>query len=309
MRSILFFVFLLPLLLVSQKISEDIEIFNDTIALPGTLTYLEGYDSLPLVVFIHGSGNADRNGNQGGLATADHIKQLSDSLVAHGIAFFRFDKRTSNPKNRSTINTLSFFDLVKDVETIAAHFGEDRRFSGVHLIGHSQGSLIGMLVSQRTTIKSYTSLAGPGTPIDQSLVRQITVQNDDLGKLAEQHVSELMTTDTIVEVHPFLYAVFAPQNQGFLREWIPLDPAKEIAKIKAPVLILNGDADSQITVADAQLLQQARPDARYEIIPKMNHVLKTVNDALENQQSYLNPDFRIPERLISVLTLFIKSNE
>ena len=46
-----------------QKIkSEEILIKNDSIELPGTLTYLK--ENTPLIIWVHGSGNVDRNGNQ-----------------------------------------------------------------------------------------------------------------------------------------------------------------------------------------------------------------------------------------------------
>jgi fermentation-respiration switch protein FrsA (DUF1100 family) len=40
--------------------------------------------------------------------------------------------------------------------------------------------------------------------------------------------------------------------------WIKLNPQIEIAKLQIPILIINGDKDLQIQVADAQLLQKAK---------------------------------------------------
>ncbi len=46
----------------AQITSEEILIKNDGIELPGTLTFSE--EKTPLLIWIHGSGQVDRNDNQ-----------------------------------------------------------------------------------------------------------------------------------------------------------------------------------------------------------------------------------------------------
>ena len=292
-----------------ETISEDYELYNGDIYLPGTLSFPKTEGQLPLAIFIHGSGNADRNGNQGAMASASHIKQLADSLNAKGIAFYRFDKRNATSSNLKKVNMedASILDLVKDVTIAINNFQDDNRFSSIHLIGHSQGSLVGMLAVSEY-VDGYISLAGPGTTIDKSLIRQLTAQNKDMGKVTEAHIKELMETDTIKEVNIMLMALFAPQNQKYLKEWILIDPTEEIQKLEIPVMIINGDADLQVTIEDANRLKQAKQDAQLVIIKKMNHMLKTVHDASENQQSYYNADFPLSEDLITTISEFIKTN-
>ncbi len=301
---------LVPFWFFGQEIiSEDYELYNDDIYLPGTLSYPKSDKAIPLAIFIHGSGNADRNGNQGNLANAEHIKQLADSLNANGLAFYRFDKRNATPSNiqKIVMETSTIHDLVKDVSVSINEFGKDARFSSIYLIGHSQGSLVGMLaVSDQ--VSGYVSLAGPGTTVDKSLIHQLKAQNPDLGRVAEEHVNELMETDTIKEVHFMLLSIFKPHNQKYLKNWMLLNPANEIQKLKIPVLIINGDSDSQVTVQDAQLLKQAKPEASLVIIKKMNHMLKTVENTTENTASYTNPNFPLSQELVGTLVEFIKNH-
>ena len=74
-----------------QKInSEEILIKNDSIELPGTLTYTK--ENTPLIIWIHGSGNVDRNGNQHPIVKANYIKQFRDSINKEGIAFLAMIK-------------------------------------------------------------------------------------------------------------------------------------------------------------------------------------------------------------------------
>ena len=310
MRKIAYLFLFSTLTMVGQRVvSEAHELYNGGIYLPGTLTYPESNNPLPLVIFIHGSGNADRNGNQGALASANHIKQLADSLNAKGIAFYRYDKRNATPANREKIKMedASIRDLVEDVKIAIATFKEDPRFASIYLVGHSQGSLVGMLAAANN-VTGYISVAGPGTTIDKALIRQLTAQNEDAGKVTAAHIKELMETDTIKEVNIMLMAIFAPQNQRYLKEWIMIDPVNEIRKLKVPVLIVNGDADFQVTVEDAQLLKQAKPNAQLVIVKNMNHMLKTVENDTENQQSYYNSDFPLSTSLVKAITEFIRIN-
>jgi thymidine kinase len=48
----------------------------------------------------------------------------------------------------------------------------------------------------------------------------------------------------------------------------------EIAKLKVPVLIVNGDKDIQVQISEAEHLHEAQPNAEYVIIQNMNHILK-----------------------------------
>ena len=310
MKKKIYLFLLIPISFFGQEIiSEDYELYNGDIYLPGTLSYPKSNKEIPLAIFIHGSGNGDRNGNQGNLAHADHIKQLADSLNAKGIAFYRFDKRNATPSNLDKIEMekATIHDLAKDVSVSVLEFDNDPRFSSIHLIGHSQGSLVGILaVSDK--VDGYVSLAGPGTTIDKPLIRQIKAQNPDLGKIAEEHVKELMETDTIAEVNFLLMSIFAPQGQKYLKDWMSLDPAKEIQKIEIPVLIVNGDSDIQVTIEDAHLLKQAKPEARLVIIKNMNHMLKIVENATENTASYTNPSFPLSQELVEALVEFIRDH-
>ena len=309
MKKLVFLFLWLPKILFAQEIvEEEVLLTNGEIVLPGTLSFPKTNTKVPLALFIHGSGNGDRNGNQEPLLKTDHIKLLADSLNAKGIGFYRYDKRTASKENLSKIEGVSLRDFVADAKLALQHFYKDKRFSGIHVIGHSQGSLIGMLTVGNEG-SSYISLAGPGTTIDKAMIRQITAQNQDLGKAMALHVQELLATDTIQEVNPFLMPIFKPQNQSFFKEWISLDPAVEIKKLRVPVLIINGDTDLQVRVEDAQLLKDAKPEAQLAIIPKMNHTLKKVNTLEENQRSYREPDFPLSKLLVQTIHEFIKQNE
>jgi len=291
-----------------ELVSENFALKNGNIDIPGTLTHQKTNDKIPLVIFVHGSGNVDRNGNQPGTSVqANYIKSLADSLNLQGIAFYRYDKRTATPSNLQKLKGITLSDFVDDVKVAIRVFESDDRFNGIHLIGHSQGSLVAMLAATES-VKSYTSIAGPSTSIDQTIIKQLAAQNEDMGKMAASYFEELKKTDTILVVNPFLMSLFAPQNQKFMANWMSFNPSEEIQKLKIPVLILQGDADLQVKVVDAENLKKAKPGASLHIIPKMNHVLKRVASLEENNKSYADKNFPISNGLVTYLTDFIFSN-
>ena len=169
--------------------SEEILLKNGDIELPGTLSYTKS--SKNLVIWIHGSGDVDRNGNQASAnVKANYIKQLRDSLNKENIAFFSYDKRTSNSKNKALLKGILFEDLVADAKIAIAHFKEKKQFKDITLIGHSQGSLVAMLASEGTD--KYVSLAGPSDRIDITIVNQISGQNAQLGDVAKAHFKDCL---------------------------------------------------------------------------------------------------------------------
>ena len=283
----------------AQEKSEEIMINNLVIQLPGTLTYT--LEKQPLLIWVHGSGGVNRDGNQ-----PQYIKQFRDAINKENMAFFSYDKRTANPNNVRFIQEdgIYFSDFVSDIKEVIHHFKNDKRFSKIILIGHSQGSLIAMLALDN--VDKFISLAGAGETIDKTLVRQITKQSHEFGKLTEQYINELMTTGEIKEVNPNLMSLFAKQNQPFIKSWITVNPIEEIKKVAIPTLIINGDKDFQVLINDAENLHKAKPDAELVIIKNMNHVLKHIEKDEDNMKSYMSSDFKISEELITTIVEFVK---
>ena len=300
---------LFNVLMLSQEniISEDILIMNDSIKLPGTLSYNEELKSQPLVIFIHGSGNVDRNGNQAGVnIKANYIKQLSDSLNVRGIAFYRYDKRNSTEENvKFMMDDLDFYRFVDDANLAITKFKNDNRFSSITLIGHSQGSLVAMLASQEDVDK-YVSLAGISEDMGDFIINSYKQVSEDMSAMAKEQIDELKETGTIENVNPALAHLFSKQNQPFFITWMAYNPSVEINKLEIPVLIINGTKDLQVKVEEANKFHEAKPDSELVIIESMSHTLKTIEKDEDNIKSYYSPDYPLSDELIHILEAFIK---
>lgn len=287
---------------IAQVKTEDIIIYNNDIELPGTLSYTK--EKAPLIIWIHGSGNVDRNGNQHPYIKANYIKQFRDSVNKYDIAFYSFDKRTANKNNEKSLKKgVIFEDYIADVQKIILNLKKDKRFNKIVLVGHSQGSLIAML--NHTNTNKIISLAGPSKSVDKTIIAQIQEKAPYLDSITKAHFKELSQTGSIKNVNLMLQSIFKKENQSFLSSWIKYNPSEEIKKVTTPLLILNGDKDLQIKVSNAKKLHTSNPNSELHIIHNMNHVLKEVKSDIENQNSYLKPDFPLSSKLIKHIVKFI----
>lgn len=301
LTSIILYIFSI-IALFAQVSSEEVLLKNGEIQLPGTLTYTA--KGTPLIIWVHGSGNVDRNGNQVPQVKANYIKQFRDAMNKNGIAFFSYDKRTANKDNFKLLKDMRFAHLVEDAQIAVAHFKNDKRFSEIIIAGHSQGSLVAMLASKGCT--KYISLAGTARTIDHILTEQISKQSPMLGAVTKLHLKELKETGKIAEVNPMLMRIFAPQNQAFLASWILYDPSAEIKRINIPILIVNGTKDIQVPTTEAEALHKANPNSKLVLIQQMNHVLKQIDKDEDNMKSYFSANYPLSQQLTQTIVNFIK---
>ena len=114
---------------------------------------------------------------------------------------------------------------------------------------------------------------------------------------------------TVKKVSNSLQSLFRPSVQPYTISLLKYDPSKEIKKLSIPVLIIQGNTDLQVKVAeDAKLLAAAKPDAKLLIIDNMNHILKeSVADRSKNIETYNMPDLPLKKELVNSIIKFIKT--
>jgi pimeloyl-ACP methyl ester carboxylesterase len=273
----------------------------------GTLLVPEGVSTpCPVVLIIAGSGPTDRNGNTGPSVTNNSLLFLAEGLARHGIASLRYDRRGVG-ESRATAPSeekLRFTDLVDDAAGWIAWLRKDKRFSRVIVIGHSEGSVVGMMAAA----DAFISIAGAGRPVADVLRDQLNQGN--LGMLLPEALAELDTLASghhIAHVEPLLMPLFRPSVQDYLLSVFAIDPAKEIARLTVPILIVNGTSDVQVPVAEGDILARAAPQAQRLIITDMNHVLKSVpaGDPDKQLPAYTDPTMPVVPALIDGVSQFI----
>ncbi|QHE51848.1 S9 family peptidase [Pontibacillus sp. HMF3514] len=264
----------------------------------------------PVVLIIPGSGPTDRNGNSAGAPGENNsLKMLAEELAKQGMASVRYDKRGVGKNTEAIISEskLRFDRFVMDAEKWIEKLKTDERFSNVGVIGHSQGSLVGMMAAQNQKIDAFVSLAGAGNSIDKVLKEQLSSLPDSLKKEAQSILNQLKQGETVKEVPSQLQSLFRESVQPFLVSWIKHDPTEEIKQLNAPTLIVNGKNDIQVSVKEAEMLHNAKTESQLLIIDGMNHVLKDApENREENAKTYTNPDLPLADSLVDGIMSFFK---
>jgi uncharacterized protein len=295
---------------VAWSRSMPVQVTTRSGVLHGTLEIPAGKGPFPVALIIAGSGPTDRNGNATlmGLNT-DCYERLAASLARHGIASIRYDKRGAGqdfilalPESR-----LRFGTYVADAVAWATKLRGDPRFSTLAIIGHSEGSLIGMIAARRIRADGFISIAGAGEPAAKLLATQLETKLPPRLYLASQGIlAHLQAGQTVANVPQSLGVLFRPSVQPYLISWFRYDPTREIARLTLPVLILQGERDLQVGVPDARALSRADPAATLVLIPEMNHVMKAVSASeQDNIRSYADPSLPIDATLARSIRRFI----
>jgi pimeloyl-ACP methyl ester carboxylesterase len=273
--------------------------------LSGTLTVPILKGTFPVALIIAGSGPTDRNGNNPQMKN-NSLLLLAHELAAQGIASIRYDKRGIGKSASAMISEeqLSFENYVEDANAWASELKADPRFNRLIIVGHSEGSLIGMLASEKADV--FVSLAGAGRSIDVILKEQLAVQLEGKKKLlraANEGLSKLKEGKLVEDAPVELFGLFRPSIQPYMMSWMKYDPAVEICNLKIPIVIVQGTTDLQVKEEDAVILFKAHPlNSRLIIIENMNHVLKIAPlDREKNIETYSNPELPLAEELLRTL--------
>lgn len=296
-----------------EEVEEDrlveVKVGNGTMS--GQLEIPRGEGPFPLMVIIAGSGPTDRNGNSLALPGKNNsLKMLAEDLATEGVASIRYDKRGVG-KNASLAGKeedLRFDQYIDDAAAWVQFAKDDERFSKVGIIGHSEGSLIGMVASQKADADVFISIAGAGRPIDQVLMEQLEAQLPaNLMEESTKILEKLKQGEQVQTVSQELQILFRSSVQPYMISWLQYDPAEQLQKLNGPVLLVNGNLDIQVPVKDAELLHQVKKDSDLLIVDKMNHVLKEAPaDREGNVATYSNPDLPLAKGLIDGIVDFLQ---
>ncbi len=269
----------------------------------------KGESTSKIALIIAGSGPTDANGNNP-ILKSNTYKYLAEELGRNGISSIRYDKRGigNSMKGAPKEANLRFDMYVNDANTIVNALSE-MKYKEIIIIGHSEGSLIGMMVAAKNKhVTKYISIAGPGSSADIILKEQFKSQPEEIANRANAMIDSVKAGITIPFVPPYLRSAFRKSVQPYMHSWFQYDPQIEIKKVNVPILILQGTKDLQVQVIDAQKIYLANTKATLKIIENMNHVLRNIDsdDRKENLKSYNNPSLPLSNSLLNYIVSFCK---
>jgi pimeloyl-ACP methyl ester carboxylesterase len=258
---------------------------GDDTFLYGSLLRPAASDPAPFVLIVPASGTVDRNGDAAGSGPKPGTyRLLAQALADKGIGSLRTDRRgiagsASAVHDESKVTLDTYID---DTVAWAKFLALQPQVKCVLLLGHSEGALVAALAAQKVKTCGVVEIAGAGRPAGDVLAAQLKTAKDS-GSLSDQTydtalkiLAELRAGRTVKDVPLSLASLFRPSLQPYLISWLGRDPVAAQLNLY-PVLIIQGDHDSQVSVDDARRLANVSRAIRLVVLPNVDHALKTVS--------------------------------
>jgi pimeloyl-ACP methyl ester carboxylesterase len=252
----------------------------------------EDADPRPGVLFLAGAGPQDRHGFVPDSSVDLGSHELHDALAAAGFAVLRFDDRGVGDSEIGDDPTPGFSALVDDARRALASLAADPRVdpSRIILIGHGEGALVASILAaegvrargrgRKRRVAGLVLLAGPARNLRELVYDEIRAS------LADRREGEIRTAvDRARRVHEAALAgEELPASSEGAREWMveafAEDPLARLAKVRAPVLALQGGKDFQVSAERdfepiRALLETKGPrGSAAELFPELDHLFK-----------------------------------
>lgn len=279
-----------------------------TTGLSGTLIRPAG-ERPPVVLIVAGSGPVGRDGTGLGV-TAPYLRQLAEGLAKHGIATLRYDKRGVGGSRSAAIpeDQLRIDKYVSDAGAWVAWLRARADLGRVIVAGHSEGGLITILLARRVALDGAVLIAASGRSFGNIVRDQFNAMPipDALRDEVNATLSALERGESVTTISPPLQAIFRPSVQPYIRSLMAVDPAKEIAALNIPMMIVSGGRDIQIGATDIEALVRAKPDARRFHAPEMSHILTNAPPDREgNLKLYADPNISLTPDLTEAIAAFV----
>jgi dienelactone hydrolase len=254
--------------------------------LPGTLTLPKGKGPFAGVILLHGSGSHDRDET---LMANKPFRDLAWGLATKGVAVLRFEKRNyahtgKLMKQRDSVTLKE--EVIDDALAAAALLRKHKEIDPkrIFILGHSLGAFVAPRVGEQDpSLAGLILLAGNSRPLEELVLEQFTyIYSLEGGPDAKQkaHLEELKkqvakVTDPKLPADTPAKELPLGAPAAYWKAMREYDQKATAARVKLPMLILQGERDYQVTMADFAGWKKAlagRKDVAFKSYATLNHL-------------------------------------
>jgi len=272
---------------ISRPNDESVRILANGFSLAGTVSKPTGAAKgpLPAVVLVGDSGPADRDELVAGIPI---LGQLAGALADAGFLVVRYDKRGIG-QSGGRPEGVTVADYSED-QRAAVKFLMSRKdvdSKRIVLVGHGEGGLVSLMTAAaEKRVVAVVLLATPGVSGSDLVLQQ---QEHALAKLnisdaekqariaMQKRINEAALTGKGLD--QFTPEIRRQVDNPEFQSLLALDPAKLVARVRQPILIVQGELDTQIAASNADrlaaLTQARKPPLPATVVkvPGVNHLL------------------------------------
>jgi uncharacterized protein len=278
----------------------------DGLRFPAKLTVPAAGDPVAAIVLIPGSLFCDVDGDFPSWNLHPHMyADLARQLAARGHAVLRYAKpgpgtgtETVDPERAQAHLHFAERVVVARAALKALRDGLGDKASKVRVwivAGHSEGAVVASLFApQEPTLRGVVSLSGPSTGL-LSILRDQTAAMPGGGDLAAYdealaHIRRGEPLPPEAARHPqtAMLATMNPKSLSYIREVDAVDPARALAAVDRPVLLVQGGRDGSVPEKHAHRLLEARGarPTQLALFDDLQHFYKHVEPGVDPQAAF-----------------------
>jgi pimeloyl-ACP methyl ester carboxylesterase len=273
--------------IISRPNDEAVKIGSYGFTLAGTLSKPAQTSAarLPAVVLVGGSGPTDRDGLAYGIPV---LGEIAGALADAGFIVLRYDKRGLG-QSGGRAESASLADYAEDLRAAAKMLSERKDVDPkrIAVVGHSEGGDVALLAAAKEKrIAAVGLIATPGVAGTEIVLAQqqrllsrtmLSTEEKQAKVDAQKRIHEAVITGKGLDLLP-ADVRRAVDNVEF-QSLLTTDPAKIVPGVHQPILIVQGERDTQVEPQNADRLEALARARKHATavdvvkVPGINHLL------------------------------------
>ena len=272
---------------ISRPNDEAVRILANGFSLAGTVSKPAepARGPFPAVILAGGSGPTDRDELIAGIPI---LGQLAGALADAGFLVVRYDKRGIG-QSGGRPDAVTFTDHSEDQRAAVKYLAsrkdvDDRRIA---VVGHGEGGLVSLMTAgAEKRVRAVVLLATHGVSGSELVLQQ---QEHALGRMnisdsekqaritMQKRINEAAITGKGLD--GFTADVRRQIDNAEFQSLLATDPARLIARVRQPILVVQGELDTQVAPSNAdriaELTKARKPPLPADVVkvPGVNHLL------------------------------------